>query len=306
MAAVPGAELRQSAQRLTEMYRGDEIPGAMRTAAERAAYLVVRLPATYAAIKSAAEETAARVIDFHPASLLDLGSGPGTALWAASETFPSLREFLGLERDVEMAALGRKLAQENPRVRSTKWELGDVRNWISKKNFDLVIASYSAGELGKDERRRIVEQAWKNCEGALILVEPGTRKGFAVIAEARDQLLALGATLAGPCPHEVECPMRAAGDWCHFSVRVERTAEHRRLKEAELGHEDEKFSYVIASRLPVKKASARVVRHPLRFSGYTKLQLCTPEGLDAETVTRSNKEKYRQARKTEWGSDWEE
>lgn len=99
--------------------------------------------------------------------------------------------------------------------------------------------------------------------------------------------------------------MRKAGDWCHFAARVERSAEHRRLKGGELGYEDEKFSYVVASRLPVDAAGSRIVRHPMRYSGYTKLQLCTPEDLREETVTRSQKERYRKVKRKEWGSAWE-
>jgi ribosomal protein RSM22 (predicted rRNA methylase) len=78
------------------------------------------------------------------------------------------------------------------------------------------------------------------------------------------------------------------------------------LKQGELGHEDEKFSYVAATRLSSEKAKARIVRHPQRFSGFTKLQLCTPEGLQQVTVTRSQKEKYRAVKRADWGSAWKD
>jgi ribosomal protein RSM22 (predicted rRNA methylase) len=137
-----------------------------------------------------------------------------------------------------------------------------------------------------------------------VLVEPGTRRGFDVIIEAREQLISLGAAIVAPCPHEQACPMKVARDWCHFSARVERTAEHRRLKQGELGHEDEKFSYVAATRLEPERAKSRIVRHPQRFSGFTKLQLCATEGLQQVTVTRSQKEKFRAVKRAEWGSEW--
>lgn len=98
--------------------------------------------------------------------------------------------------------------------------------------------------------------------------------------------------------------MHAAGDWCHFSARLERTGEHRRMKQASLGYEDEKFSYVVATREDEQPAEARVVRHPMRYSGYTQLMLCGHEGLERVTVTRSQKELYRRAKKTEWGDAW--
>ena len=96
----------------------------------------------------------------------------------------------------------------------------------------------------------------------------------------------------------------SARDWCHFSQRLGRTALHRRLKSGELGYEDEKFSYVVASKLPVCKAAARIVRHPTVRKGHLELQLCAPGGLRKETVTRSQGEKYKQARKAKWGEEW--
>ncbi|HKX33439.1 MAG TPA: small ribosomal subunit Rsm22 family protein, partial [Blastocatellia bacterium] len=100
------------------------------------------------------------------------------------------------------------------------------------------------------------------------------------------------------------CPM-PADDWCHFSRRVERSSLHRRLKGAELGYEDEKFSYVAVTREPLPPAAARVLRHPLRHPGVVKLRLCAADGLTALTVSRKGKEAWRQARKIDWGDAWE-
>lgn len=307
-ATVPESELRRASARLTESYRAESSPKGMATATDRLAYLAVRLPATFAAVRSVLGEAAARVHDFTPRTLLDLGAGPGTAVWAASEIFPSLSGAELVERDHELIRLGHEIGSAAPVewIRDAKWKSDDLRTWNSTVKFDLVIASYAFGELDGGGRSQVLRRAWECCFGILVLVEPGTRKGFGTIAGARDELITLGAKLAAPCPHELECPMKAAGDWCHFSVRVERTAEHRRLKQGDLGHEDEKFSYVVFSRLPVNPAQSRVVRHPLRYGGHTKLQLCTVKGLQERTVTRSEKELYRNVKRTDWGSTWEE
>jgi ribosomal protein RSM22 (predicted rRNA methylase) len=306
-ATVLESDLRKASVRLTEGYRAESAPKGMVTATDRIAYLAVRLPATFAAVRTAFGEAAARVHDFAPRTVLDLGAGPGTAVWAASEIFPSLSEAELVERDHGLIKLGQEIGTAAPEwIRNGKWKSSDLRAWNSPAKFDLVISSYAMGELDAGERSRVLRRAWECCSGVLVLVEPGTRRGFGTIAGARDELIALGAQLAAPCPHEMECPMRAAGDWCHFSVRVERTAEHRRLKQGDLGYEDEKFSYVVFSRVPVKPAQSRVVRHPLRFGGHTKLQLCALEGLKERTVTRSEKELYRKVKRTDWGSAWEE
>jgi ribosomal protein RSM22 (predicted rRNA methylase) len=132
--------------------------------------------------------------------------------------------------------------------------------------------------------------------------------GFANILAARTLLLASGATLAAPCPNALACPMATGNDWCHFAARVERTAAHRRLKNATLGHEDEKFSYVAFSRVPLENESqnspARIVRHPGIFSGYAQLTLCREGQLASATVTRSQKENWRRLKRLGWGDRW--
>ena len=99
--------------------------------------------------------------------------------------------------------------------------------------------------------------------------------------------------------------MAAAGDWCHFSQRVERTSQHRQLKGGALGYEDEKFSYLIAAKNAAPSTGARIVRHPGKHSGHVKLALCTAQGqIENRTITRSSKEAYKRARKAEWGDLW--
>ena len=108
---------------------------------------------------------------------------------------------------------------------------------------DLLIAAYSLGEIGAGAAIRL----WQAARVALVIVEPGTPKGFALIRAIRDELLAAGAHMAAPCPGAMACPM-VDPDWCHFAARVERSSLHRRLKGGELGYEDEKYSYVAFTR----------------------------------------------------------
>src|SRR5512146_1882196 len=98
IAVIDSAALTRSARQLSERYRrGDFASAPLRTAADRAAYLAVRLPATYAACASVFGELARRMsaVKLEPRprpgtvnSMLDLGAGPGTAAWAAAQIFP--------------------------------------------------------------------------------------------------------------------------------------------------------------------------------------------------------------------------
>jgi ribosomal protein RSM22 (predicted rRNA methylase) len=147
----------------------------------------------------------------------------------------------------------------------------------------------------------VVERAWAATRRALIVIEPGTPFHFDGILAVRDHLIRHGAFIAAPCPHASRCPMADVDDWCHMPARVERTSLHRRLKAAALPYEDEKFSYVVATREPVQRTTARIIRRPEMEKGFVALTLCTPSGLQREGVTRSDRDAFRRARKANWG-----
>jgi ribosomal protein RSM22 (predicted rRNA methylase) len=238
-------------------------------------------------------------------SLLDLGAGPGTAGWAATETFGELRQITLIERDEGLIHMGKSLARagENAALENADWMQADLHAAKSFPEHDLVVSSYAFGEIGQNISHKILKAAWSATRTALVIVEPGTMIGFDLIRRLRDELIGLGAHLIAPCPHQRECPI-PADDWCHFSQRLGRSSLHRRLKIGTLGYEDEKFSYIAASKHPIQPASARVIRHPMRHSGHTRIQLCAKDGIQTTTVTRSDKKNWKRARKTNWGDAW--
>ena len=301
VATVDSPALSRAAARLSDNYRAGKFAGAMSGPAERAAYLLTRLPATYAANAAVFHELVERVPT--PAhSLLDLGAGPGTAMWAATEALPQIESFTAVERDAALVETGKRLAsQGQPTIQNAEWIHGDLRA-VRLKTHDVVVVSYAISELA--DPLATVRSAWDLSRVALVIVEPGTPAAFANVVRARDMLIELGAQIAAPCPHHNQCPLAARNDWCHFSARVERTSEHRRLKGGELGYEDEKFSYVIACKGSVHPAETRIVRHPLKHAGHIQLTLCTAGGLEQPTIGKSKKDFYRAARKAEWGDAW--
>ena len=299
------AGIPRAANELSDAYRKGELAVApLRTTAHRLAYLRVRMPATYAACRHVLEKTQEQIPEFQPRSLLDLGAGPGTAAWAAVAVYPTLERIQLVERDVELARLGKSLASQSADRAFTfaEWSTTDLIRFTLEPH-DLVILSYSLGELNAPDAQRVIERAWNSAQ-CLIVIEPGTPKAFSRMAEWRKELIAVGATIAAPCPHERECPLLARGDWCHFSQRLERTAEHRRIKGGALGYEDEKFSYLAATRFEAPSRVGRIVRHPQIHTGYVQLQVCACDNLKQVTVTKSQKEIYRAARKAEWGNRW--
>jgi ribosomal protein RSM22 (predicted rRNA methylase) len=264
------------------------------------AYAAARLPATYAATRIALGELAARAPWLQPTTHLDLGSGPGTAVWAARETWPTLAAttttVTAIEAEPEMRTLARELG-------GFELVAGDLPAAIPANPHDLVTAAYLLGELGTAAFDATLDRAWDATGGALVIVEPGTPAGYERILAARNRLVAAGGTVIAPCPHDAACPLATiAGEWCHFAVRVARSHAHRTAKGAQLGYEDEKFSYVAVGRSPGDPADARVLRHPQIRSGHVLLELCTHEGRRLETVSRREGVRYRLARKLDWGS----
>jgi ribosomal protein RSM22 (predicted rRNA methylase) len=281
------AALKHAASALSDAYRDGRGAPKLPARERVAAYLVTRMPATYAATYSALAQLPPLTIG----SVLDVGAGTGAASLAAREFFPRAAITM-LERDGAFADAARAWLPDAA-VRTE-----DARS-ASMPKADLVVASYSVGEFGAGLARRL----WDAAAVALVIVEPGTPRGFATIRAIRDELLAAGAHMAAPCPMSGACPV-ADPDWCHFAARVERSSLHRRVKGGDLGHEDEKFSYIALTRAAVDLAQARIVRHPQHRPGLIELRTCTPEGLKTERVGKRDKEKFREARRAGWGERW--
>jgi ribosomal protein RSM22 (predicted rRNA methylase) len=304
----PTALTRASAQ-VTERYKtGDYARAPLDSPAARLAYARIRMPATFAANAHVFSEIARHAGKFEIRSVLDLGAGPGTSMWAAAEIFPAIERFTLIERDRELSELGRRLAWHSPNdtVRSACWEQRDLTSMPDLEPHDLVVFSYVLGELNPQSFEPILRAAWMKARHLLVIIEPGTPRNFARLVSARSLLLDSGAHPLAPCPHSTQCPMALAADWCHFAARLERTSEHRRAKAASLGYEDEKFSYFVSVKTPINLPSARIVRHPMKHKGHVRLTLCTPGGLQAQTVAKSQKVAYRQARSAEWGDPWDQ
>ena len=287
---------------LSARYRAETRDGRMHVSDDEAAlaYCAARLPATYAATRSAMAEAAARLPGFHPKTLLDIGAGPGTASFAAADGWPSLERATLVETSPAMRRAGERLAAGDRLARD--WLALDIRTGHPPfASHDLVTLAYVLDELEPAERTRLVTSAWTATSGVFLIVEPGTPAGWQRILEARAALIAAGAAIAAPCPHEAPCPLTAP-DWCHFAARLARSRLHLRTKNANVPFEDEKFIYCAASRLVPADRPARVLAPPRAASGRVTLKLCTPAGsLDQRLVTRREGDAFRTARRLDWG-----
>lgn len=299
---VKPADLTRASAELSARYRGERNTRPELDKLHQAAYLTSRLPATYAVISSVLLELKQRMPDLRIESLLDLGAGPGTAMWAAGESFSGLAKIVDIEDVSGWIGIGKQLAQKAKldAIRRAEWRQGNVLEALPADAFDLVTISYLVNEVNSGDALSLVRKAWERTRKVLLLIDPGTPAGFERVREVRAELIAEGAHVVAPCPHQDQCPMKD-GNWCHFAARLERSSEHRYMKRAVLGYEDEKYSYLVVAPVPVPLPSARVLRHPKKHSGHVELELCTPEGLKRETFSKKQGDDYKRMRKAEWG-----
>ena len=303
--------LAERAARISQAYRaGGTSAAVVADQADATAYVLARLPATYAACARAFAEAAERVPGFAPTRLLDAGAGPGGAGWAALETWRSLGAATLLDSNRAFLDMAQTLAAEGPGpLRDATLQRADLAaagaDW---PRADLVVASYALAEIAPARQAQTLAALWTACEGLLVLVEPGTTEGWRRILAAREGLLAQGARLLAPCPHAQACPLTgpeaAAGDWCHFVQRLPRSRDHRLAKGAEAPFEDEKFIYLAAARphLEVIAAGPRILAPPRSAKPGLTFKLCTPEGrLENRQVGKRDKAAFALARRADWG-----
>jgi ribosomal protein RSM22 (predicted rRNA methylase) len=332
-AALTGAgtgNLSASVQRLIAAYRAGEVPQApvITSRIDAAAYAAYRMPATAAATAAALREMRLSLPGWAPSSLIDFGAGTGGSAWAVASDLPSIEAITLLEQSPDAIRLGTAIfAQaESDVLRSATWRLWRLGESDSGQagsqetgplNADLATVCYVLGELTPAQQAALTTLA-ASAAPAVVLVEPGTPAGHRRILAARARLLSAGYQVAAPCPHQIDCPLDVAGDWCHFAARLQRSAMHRQAKGVELAYEDEKFSYFAAVRPQVSRAAAsrsgagppdlpagRVVRRPQQRKGLVTLDLCRADGSSGQQlVSKSKGESYRRARKTTWGDRW--
>lgn len=297
------SELTRAAAALSDRYRGETRDGRLHLSDDLAAraYLATRLPATYAAVRAAMTELAERRPDFAPLSLLDVGAGPGTVLWAAADCWPGLASARLIEASGAIRKWGEILAKASP-VADIIWQSADItKDVIDATRPDLVSLAYVLSELSPEARDRLVDDLWSLTGDVLLLVEPGTPKGWRRIIAARSRLLGQGAHVLAPCPHRLPCPI-ASPDWCHFSRRVARSRVHRLSKQAEVPWEDEKFIYLAASRTAGLVADARILAPPRASKGRIDLKLCAKDGaLQERTISKRDGAFFKTARRRDWG-----
>ena len=305
-AGIPLKALTEAYEALSARYRTSQDTPQIQTYNEAVAYTLARMPATLAVANHVLQELTNWDIIQDAKTWGDLGTGPGTIYWAMDQYFPHKFHVTLYENNLYMQQVAAKLLPTGKYL----WQNGDIAKAALPRT-DIISASYALNELSDGDANTLVSRAWQQTNKALILIEPGTPKGYGRVMTYRQLLINQGAFIASPCGHNGACPLLPLyedniTDWCHFGAFVERSYVHQLMKQGTMGHETEKFCYLIALKQSPGPGAKRLLKPPLKRTGHVHLELCTSKGVEKTIISKRDKDLYKKARKAHWGDGWKE
>ncbi len=280
----------------------------------RAGYLAYFLPVNLAKVQALLDELPALEPGERPVTVLDVGSGPGTAALAMLDWLqqqpgarPRAVDAVVLDQSahalreaekfwtVYTRAAGIADATLAPlRVDLAKGRWLDVLRTQRSGGFDVIIAANVLSEVGdgmKDviERRTALAEGLLSLlapQGSLMIMEPALRDTSRSLHQVRDALLAKQVcTVYSPCLHDAPCPaLIKEGDWCHEERSWTPPAIVAEIDQVVGFIKDAlKFSYVILRKdgrtiVPRKPDLFRVVSELREMKGEKRAWLCNETG----------------------------
>lgn len=270
------------------------------------AYLGLRASATYAQIYGALDAVSEIMPSWQPQTVLDLGSGPGSGLWALSTLFPTLARATCIDQSAHFLTLGKRIAEEAQLPLAITWQRGDILQQVAKEDtpVDLVLIANVLNELNEIQRNQLLDAVFKRCRGLLIIVEPGTPVGSSIVQAAAQKFASTGTLIA---PYVGNGFLQEA--WLHFPQRFTRPDFARRLRQEMRDSllmasdwEEAKYSYVAIGQLaPEVTPWARVIGPVQLMKGYLEVPVLTQERRLLVKVLKRHKQHYALAKKLRWG-----
>lgn len=276
----------------------------------RAAYLLYFLPANFPKIQAVLQE-----LFRHPGvalqkkenlKVLDIGSGPGTALLGLTHFFLG-RKDAQKELSFHLTALDH--TRENlkdcqglfalfQQHCSAKISLNLIQQDMEKElqiagKFDYIVLSNSLNELYELDADRIQKRTLLlgrllgqhlEPDGSLILIEPALKQTSRELLQVRDSLISQGFGLYSPCLAQAPCPalQTEREDWCHEELPWEPPSVIRTLDQGTGFIKDAvKYSYSVFRKDGINLSEAlpqgnhwRVVSEMMRLKGDRRVFLC--------------------------------
>lgn len=271
------------------------------------AYLALRFPATYAQISGALAAVQKVIPSWQPKKLLDIGSGPGTGLWATTGIFPTLRRATCIDQDKNFLVLGKTLLFNAPLSQIVSWEQRDITEGIEDngQRYDIVLIANVLNELSNSQRETLLTYAFHLCSGIVLIVEPGTPLGSSIVQAAAEYLSSKGTLLA---PYIDNTLVVSDDYWLHFPQRFKRPEFERRIRQhmrdsnlMASDWENAKYSYVAVGKIPPESTYWGRCVGPVHIQkGYLEVPILTKDHLLQVKVMKRNKEQYTFAKRLQW------
>lgn len=270
------------------------------------AYLSLRSPATYAQIYSACSQVAEIIPSWKPQSLLDIGCGPGTGTWSAATLWPTLKTITCIDKDPSFVRIGKHILSQSNLSCNVTWQQSDVKDINTHFMYDIVIIANVLNELSAEDKNELITNAYAQCKGIMILIEPGTFIGTDIIQKATPQLYPEATLLA---PYIYNSFVSLKDKWIHFPQRFIRPEFLRRLRqymrESSLmasDWEESKYAFAAFGKIPAElKPWGRCISPVIIKKGFLETQVLTEDTILPVKVLKRYKKQYTFAKKLRWG-----
>ena len=302
-------------------------------------YLGARLATNYAVLMKVFKEIKHQDPSFSPKTLFDFGSGVGTTMFAANESWPaSISEHFNVDISKHMNDLSIFLLRGGEDHMPMLYNGVYHREYLplsSDIKYDLVVSAFTLMELpSRAARVQAIESLWHKTADMLVITESGTRDGFHVVLEARNLILQMSgydvtqsyynrpvgetavenydpddapkAHILAPCPHHYSCPRMDTGGpvVCNFLVGYRQLD----IGQKPLTFEKERYSYIVMRKGARRQYDLppwpRVNQAVLPKGGHVICRACCPDGGQKSVTFTKSKHKghvYQCARWARWG-----
>ncbi|MBQ9792791.1 MAG: methyltransferase domain-containing protein [Clostridia bacterium] len=296
-------ELKKDYKNISLKYRKENINSSTVVSSKNQAlsYVSSRMPETSVIIDSVLDKIN-QLIDIKTEiqSVIDLGSGTGSALWAL-ENYVDKIDVFAVEKQEPMIKYSKELSK-NLDLNISYIQEDVLSEKVEKLNSaDLVLESFMLNEMNAKDRTQTLDLMIKKANKYIVLIEPGTPVSYQKMMQDRAYLLSKDLQLVLPCMHNKNCPLK--DDYCNFTVRVNRTKALKQIKEGLLGYEDEKYFYLVFSKEEIQKDfNSIVIRKPVYRKSCIDLKLCKGDAtIQNTTITKNNKQNYAKAKDLKHG-----
>lgn len=276
-------------------------------------YLAVRAPSTYSQIYGALESIKKLNPNWQPKNILDIGSGPGTAIWAAAEIFSSLKNGTAVEMDNNFIKAGQSILTSIPEI-NIVWELTDLSKSLPKTEeiFDLVILANILNEMDEKTKNKVLSFAQNHSKGILLILEPGTPYGYEVVKQSAETLKTDKDYLVTPYIDNIFIDSEEVT----FTQKIKRPDFQKRVRHLQRKNEqlekprllppsdweESKYYYLAYSKFPNEiTPTARLIDAPKPLKPFVELKILTGRGIRTERVFKKDRELYKKAKKLNRG-----